>query len=188
MTGVDTPGEWGIVSLYWDPTSALTPEQRGDFRGRWDDLLWLNVPGPFWTGETDTCWTGRLHAPEHVLYGGEYFSEFVYRQPRTTAEVAALAEAAWDDPFGGYGCDGDDRWTPDAVRIWWRERDRVIQYVEQLSQRWIASERADEREAAAGLQDFASYLVGPLSDDLRIYLYWLIERRSPNPSDRLPPL
>lgn len=94
IVGADMAIGWANVSLYRDPTIALTPDQRADFRGRWDDLLWLNVPGPFWTGETDTCWTGRLHAPNHVLYGGEYLTEFVYRQPRTATEVAALADAA----------------------------------------------------------------------------------------------
>ncbi|HWS37741.1 MAG TPA: hypothetical protein VN408_34050, partial [Actinoplanes sp.] len=92
--GVGTAIKWAAVSLYWDPATALTVGQRAEFKGRWDDLLWLNVPGPFWAGETDICWTGRLHAPDHVLYGGEYFTEFVYRQPRTATEVAALADAA----------------------------------------------------------------------------------------------
>src|SRR5262249_23564321 len=154
----------------WDPTSALTPDQRAEFKGRWNDLLWLNVPGPFWTGETNTCWTGRLHAPDHVLYGGKYFTEFGYRQPRTATQVAALADAAWEDRFGGYGCDGDDRWTPETFRAWWRERDRVVEHVEQQHRQWVASDRADEQEAAAGLRDFASYVDGPLHDDLRIYL------------------
>jgi hypothetical protein len=187
IVGVGIAIEWAIVSLYWDPTTALTPEQRAEFKGRWDELLWLNVPGPFWTGETDTCWTGRLNAPHHVLYGDE-FTEFVYRQPRTPTELAALAAAAWEDPFGGYGCDGDDRWTPETVRTWWRERNRVVQYVEQQHQQWNASDRTEEQEAAAGLRDFASYLAGPLDADLRIYLFWLMERRSPNSGDRLPSL
>lgn len=176
------------MPLYWDPTTALTAEQRGEFKGRWEDLLWLNVPGPFWTGETDNCWTGRLHAPGHVLYGGEYFTEFVYRQPRNPAEVKALADAARDDPFGGYGCDGDDRWTPDTVRTWWQERSRVTEYVEALHQQWIEGDRPEERDAAIGLKDYAEYLGGTLQEDLRIYLFWLIERCSPTPEDRLPSL
>ncbi|GLY04062.1 hypothetical protein [Actinoplanes sp. NBRC 101535] len=176
------------MSLYWDPTGALTPGQREDFRGRWEDLLWLNVPGPFWTGETDNGWTGRMYAPGHVLYGGEHFTEFVFRQPRTTAEVAAVVAAAGDDPFGGYGCDGDDRWTPETVRAWWQDRDRAVEHVEGLRRQWTDGERADEREAADGLADFASYLDGSLREDLRIYLFWLIERRSPRPGEPLPAL
>lgn len=143
--------EWTTASLYWDPTTVLTSGQRAEFWGLWDELPWLNGPGPFWTGHTDTCWTGRLHAPRHVLYGGEHFTEFVYRQPRPATEVAALADAAWDDPVGGYGCDSDDRWTPGPVRAWWRERSRVVQHVEEQHQRWVTSDRSDEPEAAVGL-------------------------------------
>ena len=57
----------------WDPLSALPEgEPERSFGGRWEDRLWQNVPGPFYTGMSDNCWTGRLHAPRHVLYGGEY--------------------------------------------------------------------------------------------------------------------
>ncbi|GAA2286452.1 hypothetical protein GCM10010415_66220 [Streptomyces atrovirens] len=78
-----------------EPIAALPEgEPETSFGGRWEDRLWLNVPGPFCTGITDNCWTGRLHAPRHVLYGGEYFGEYVYRQPATTAEVLNLMAAA----------------------------------------------------------------------------------------------
>ncbi|GAA4262692.1 hypothetical protein [Dactylosporangium darangshiense] len=176
------------MSLYWDPVTALPPEQRINFTGSWDDLLWLNVPGPFWTGETDTCWTGRLQAPHNVLYGGEYFTEFVFRQPRTPTEVSAVADAAWADPFGGYGCDGDDRWTPSAVRAWWRERHRIDHYIAELLPHWASSTDRYERDAAAGLRDFAAHVADPLGVQLRVYLFWLEERRSPTPTDTLPDL
>jgi hypothetical protein len=79
--------------LYWDPIGVLPEgEAEATFRGRWEDRLWLNVPGPFYTGESDTCWTGRLHAPRHVLYGGEYVSEYVYRQPTTRAQQTHLVQ------------------------------------------------------------------------------------------------
>ncbi|MGA5817126.1 hypothetical protein ACPC54_04595 [Kitasatospora sp. NPDC094028] len=61
------------MTLYFDPTAGLG-EDREAFRGRWEDRLWLNVPGPFYGGGTDNCWTGRLSAPRHVLYGGEFLS------------------------------------------------------------------------------------------------------------------
>lgn len=185
------PGPAGSVisvSLYWDPTTAVTGKQRENFQGQWEDLLWLNVPGPFWTGMTDTCWTGRIAAPEHVLYGGEFLTEFVYRQPRTPTEVSRLAEAARTDPFGGYGHDGDTRWTPDTVRAWWHGRHRIGRHLDELRQQWTQCNHPDEREAITGLHDFASYLTGPLEGHLRIYLYWLLEHRSPTPNDRLPDL
>ncbi|WP_329120125.1 ferredoxin [Streptomyces sp. NBC_01465] len=172
------------MTLYSDPVAHLGRDREA-FRGRWEDRLWLNVPGPFYGGETDTCRTGRLSAPQHVLYGGEYLTEYVYRQPGTPAETARLVEAADCDPFLGYGCDGDARWTPGTVRAWWGDRSRITQYLS--GHDWDDIDWAEQGLAAA-VRDFASYLAGQLAADLRIYLYWLEERRSPMPGDRLPEL
>ncbi|MFI9366197.1 hypothetical protein ACIG5E_34865 [Kitasatospora sp. NPDC053057] len=175
--------------LCWEPIAALPEgEPETSFGGRWKDRLWLNVPGPFYTGIADNCWTGRLHAPRHVLYGGEYFGEYVYRQPTTTAEVLNLVTAAQEDPYRGYACDGDSRWTPEAVRDWWRDRGRVTEYLESLLPRWSSSDRSDEREAAEGLRDFATYITEGLGADLRKYLFRLEEGRYPKSSGPLPEL
>jgi hypothetical protein len=173
----------------WDPLAALpSGEPSGSFRAKWKERLWLNVPGPFYTGETDTCWTGRLSAPLHVAYGGEYFTEFVYRQPKTSTEVAALAEAAWADPFGGYACDGDQHWAPETVRAWWLDRARVEKHVAGLLASWEVSPRSDEQEACEGLRDFLRYLTNGLEVDLRAYLFRLEQGRYPAADDRLPEL
>ena len=175
--------------LPWDPLAALpSGEPGGSFRAKWEERLWLNVPGPFYTGETDTCWTGRLSAPLHVAYGGEYFTEFVYRQPKTSTEVAALAAAAWDDPFGGYACDGDQHWTPETVRVWWLDRARVEKHVADLLASWEESPRSDEQEACEGLRDFLGYLANGLAADLRAYIFRLEQGRYPAADDRLPEL
>ncbi|MCX4547348.1 hypothetical protein OG709_29475 [Streptomyces sp. NBC_01267] len=176
-------------ALCWEPIAALPEgEPETSFGGRWEDRLWLNVPGPFYTGIADNCWTGRLHAPRHVLYGGEYFGEYVYRQPATTAEVLNLVTAAQEDPYRGYACDGDSRWTPEAVRDWWRDRGRVTEYLESLLPRWSSSDRSDEREAAEGLRDFAAYTAEGLDADLRKYLFRLEEGCYPKSSGPLPEL
>lgn len=172
------------MTLYFDPTAALG-EDREAFRGRWEDRLWLNVPGPFYGGETDNCRTGRLSAPDHVLYGGTYLAEYVYRQPRTAAEAARLVEAAECDPLLGYGCDGDAHWTPDAVREWWRDRGRITRYLSE--QDWNEADWAEQGIADA-VRDYRSYIDGGLAGDLRIYLHWLEEGRSPVPGERLPEL
>ncbi|NEC49707.1 hypothetical protein G3I18_14140 [Actinospica acidiphila] len=101
------------MTPYYDSVAGLG-RAREVFEGGWGDRLWLNVPGPFHGGETDTCRTGRVSAPRHVLYGGQYVTEYVYRRPRTPAETARLVEAAAHDPALGYGCDGDSHWTPVA--------------------------------------------------------------------------
>lgn len=172
------------MTLYFNPVAHLGKGHEA-FRGRWEDRLWLNVPGPFYGGETDTCRTGRLSAPEHVLYGGEYLTEYVYRQPRTPAETAQLVEAADCDPLLGYGCDGDRRWTPGTVREWWRDRARITQYLSRHD--WDVIDWAEQGVAAA-VRDFESYLGGAMAADLRNYLHWLEEGRSPVPGDRLPEL
>jgi hypothetical protein len=123
-----------------------------------------------------------------VLYGGEYFGEYVYRQPTTPAEVLKLVEAAQADPFYGYACDGDLRWTPESVRDWWRDRAHVAEYLESLLPSWLGSDRSDEREAADGMRDFAAYLADGLSADLRTYLFRLEEGRGPKRFETLPDL
>ena len=46
------------------------------------------------------------------LYGGEFYNEFVYRQPRSREEVESLVVAAERDPLVGYECDGGSRGRP----------------------------------------------------------------------------
>ncbi|MGW0899935.1 hypothetical protein ACWD0G_23655, partial [Streptomyces goshikiensis] len=132
------------TELYWDPLPAVRmsqgttvpvdgrtssglsfrlPPPREYLLGKWEERNWLNVPGPFYGAVTDNCWTGRLVAPAHILYDDEQHSaEFVYRQPRTEAETYKILNAAANDPYAGYACDGDDHWTPQSVRAWWADR------------------------------------------------------------------
>ncbi|WP_034260687.1 hypothetical protein [Actinospica robiniae] len=174
----------------WDPIACVAPDFFAPNDGRkWAVKHWMNVPGPFYTGETDTCWTGRLAAPRHVLYGGEHYQEFVYRQPKTRAEVKCLLSAAQDDPFDGYDCDGDSRWTPEAVRAWWNDRGRVVEHVTALLAEWTrwGADRY-EVEAAEGARDFLAYLSGDLEADLRAYVYRLEHGRYPDDGVELPTL
>ena len=174
----------------WDPLSAVPSSYfTGDSSQKWAEKHWLNVPGPFYTGQTDNCWTGRLSAPRNILYGGEYYNEFVYRQPKTPAEVKDVLEAAEADPFVGYACDGDDRWTPEAVRAWWRSRSLVEEHLAVLLTEFSAPDaKPDEREAAEGVRDFIAYLADGLGDDLRVYLARLERGHYPGNGDRLPEL
>lgn len=172
-----------------DPISYVPPNYLTSDDGRkWAVKHWLNVPGPFYTGETDTGWMGRKSAPRHVLYGGEYLNEFVYRQPKTKAEVACLLEAAGDDPLDGYAGDGDSRWTPDAVRAWWDARNEVEEHVAGLVVQFSALPDPEDQEAAEGARDFLAYLAGDLRTDLRAYLFRLERGRYPVAGDQLPDL
>ncbi|WP_203830077.1 ferredoxin [Actinoplanes palleronii] len=165
----------------------LGPTERY-LRGRWADRDWRNVPGPFYGARTDNCWTGREIAPDHVVYEDEFGSEIVFRQPRDAVEVRLVLSAAWNDPYASYAVDGDAHWTLDLVRKWWSDRDRLAAWIDGLQRAWSVSERADERDNAAGLRDFGRYLAGGLEGDLRGYGFWLDHRRAPRPGETLPDL
>jgi hypothetical protein len=172
-----------------DPISHVPSGFAPDDGKKWAEKHWLNVPGPFYTGQTDTCWTGRMSAPRHVLYGGKYYNEFVYRQPKTRADVECVFAAAQDDPFDGYEFDGDARWTPEAVRAWWRERDRVEEHMLALIDEWSTADAHPAMlEAAEGARDFLAYVSGELEADLRAYIFRLEQGHYPLPGDLLPHL
>ncbi|MGW6708617.1 hypothetical protein ACWGDE_27510 [Streptomyces sp. NPDC054956] len=178
--------------MAWDPAAALTDELRKSFErgGEGAERLWLNVPGPFWTGMTDNCWTGRAEAPDNVLYTAQsaYCTEYVFRQPRDPAEVRALAGAAWADPFGEYSCDGDLRWTPAGVREWWAGRGRVAGHLAESLADFGPGGSVEDAEVAGGVREFQTYLAGGLADDLRAYVFRLEEGRYPEAGERLPRL
>ena len=157
-------------------------------RGQWADRDWRNVPGPFYGAQTDSCWMGRDVAPGHIVYEDEFGSEIVYRQPTSPSEAQLVLTAAWNDPFSAYAADGDQHWTLDLVRDWWANRGRLAIWIDDVQRRWSASERADERDNAAGLRDFAIYLVDGLEADLREYSVWLDHRRPALPHETLPDL
>nr|WP_119611597.1 ferredoxin [Streptomyces acidiscabies] len=175
------------MQRYFDPVPLLG-DTRAAFRGQWPDRKWLNVPGPFYGADTDNCGTGRLHAPGHVLYEAEHFTEYVYRQPRTPEELRRLVTGAENDPFAGYGCDGDEHWTPAAVREWWAERGRVREYLARHGDAWEADDERAGQGVAAAVREYAAYLDGELALDLRLYLFRLDERRAPGSTKRLPEL
>lgn len=191
--------------MYWDPVPTVAASAdlevanlpaggprlgppEAYLRGRWADRDWRNVPGPFYGAQTDSCWTGREVAPRHVVYEDGFGSEVVYRQPRSASEVRRVLTAARTDPFGAYAADGDEHWTLDLVREWWADRGRLAGWIDDAQRRWSTSERAEERDNAAGLRDFARYLDGDLEADLRDYGFWLDNRRSRLPHETLPRL
>lgn len=181
------PGYPSAVKYYFDPVPLLD-DAREIFQGWWSERKWLNVPGPFYGAGTDNCGTGRLHAPALVLYEAEHFTEYVYRQPRTREQLQDLVEAAEADPFSGYGCDGDDHWTPAAVREWRRDRGRIREYLANWRGAWETDDERSGQGTAAAAYDYAAYLDGELAAHLQVYLFWLDERRAPTPTDRLPQL
>ncbi len=150
------------------------------FRGLWEERHPLNTPGPFYGAETDTCLDGPPLAPNSLFYD-EHGIGFVWRQPRDDNETLALMNGASSDPFGGFAWDGDDHWTTDLVRAWWRERHDRTRAVE----RAIAMVVNALPEVA---RNYAEYLVNGIDEDLRRYLYFLEYGTYPSADDDLPAL
>uniref|UniRef100_A0AAU2JW69 Ferredoxin n=1 Tax=Streptomyces sp. NBC_00049 TaxID=2903617 RepID=A0AAU2JW69_9ACTN len=180
---------------YWDPVPyarrLVVPGtlRFPVFTGVWAERNWRNVPGPFYGANTDCMELGRCEAPRHIAYDDDH--EFVYRQPGNAFETEAVVSAAQVELYLGYGWDGDDHWTVEAVRDWWRDRGRVREWAVAA-----AAEREAEdpeflvhhRDAAQGHRDFVAHIDDGLEAYLRGYLFWLEQRREPKPGEALPGL
>nr|WP_062338099.1 hypothetical protein [Herbidospora sakaeratensis] len=180
--------------MYWDPLPealeqiAVRRHLAGHFRGTWERRNPLNVPGPFYGADTDTCGAGPIVAPRHVLCDAEG-QEFVYRQARDRDGLGEILDAIEEEPFGDYARDGDDRWTPESVREWWARRGQVRAFAESLAAEYATSDRDWDRDRVPALRDFAASIDnGELEEYLRNYLFWLTERRSPRDGEPLPDL
>jgi hypothetical protein len=154
-----------------------------EFEGDWAERHPLNTPGAFYGAETDTCCDGPQLAP-HSLLVDELGQGFVWRQPRNHAEYAALLAGCRSDPLLGFGADGDDHWTPELVRAWWRDLPSRASRIEEIRREWD-----DDEQIGPVAAEWAGYLSGPeLVLDLRRYLFRLQEGRDPLPADTLPHL
>ncbi|WP_083959114.1 hypothetical protein [Herbidospora mongoliensis] len=186
--------------MYWDPLPEALERiavddymphllgGRDHFLGKWEERNRLNVPGPFYGAETDTCLCGPVVAPRHVLCDDEG-QEFVYRQPGSADQVQAVLDAAWSDPIAGYARDGDEHWTPESVREWWARRSQVQELAGRLAETYGNSDWDWEREQVPAWRDFAASISGgELEGYLRDYLFWLAERRQPREGEPLPEL
>lgn len=170
--------------MYWNPLPVIAD----NLKGVWEERNWRNTPGPFYGATTDNCWTGRLVAPQHVMYDDDHGREFIYRQPQNPEEVRRVLDAAIDDPWEGYAADGDDYWTPTSVREWWADRGRLREWAIKLADKWSISEVQEEVEAANGALDLVAYLDNGMEAYLRGYVFWLAEGREPFVGEPLPEL
>lgn len=102
----------------------------GNFRGQWAERHTLNIPGPLYVGDDDSCGTGPYAAPDHVILlpswinsrlpqpqPGEWMicGEFIYRQPATERELDLLVRASEINVCDVYAFDGDQHWSPESV-------------------------------------------------------------------------
>jgi hypothetical protein len=169
------------------PANFSEVRQAGDFLGNFAERNPLNVPGPFYGAETDTCETGVIEAPSNVLLDSNG-QEFIFRQPENCTELKAVILAAACDPFVGYGADGNDHWSLPLIREWWRDRAAAMEWVGQS-----LTELNRHRAVPPGLQPrvvalraFRQYLEEGVEAYLRAYAFFLLEKRAPQAADVLP--
>lgn len=154
----------------WIPITALAGQF---FQPAFGKRNPLNIPGPFYGAETDTCETGTAEAPHNVLLDGSG-QEFVFMQPRSEDELRDIISAAICECFIGYGADGDDHWTLALIREWWGSR---LDLLARSSQ-------------ATGLPEskrrWQRILSGEGEAYLRSYAFFVDTRRLPTDTDALP--
>jgi len=126
----------------------------------WDERSFLTIPGVVWTVSSDTCATGRLSAPDNVAY--DNYREFVFRQPRSAAELGAVMSAESEEMFACYRFDGLDRWTSRSVGAWHEDSHVAVGYA-----RDVLAKTTDDPELQECLGAYVSYLE---SDEFRQYI------------------
>lgn len=145
----------------------------------WADKHYLNFPGPFYTGSSDTCGTGECEAPANVLNDGPHAQEYVFRQPQTFAEFLCVLDAAAVEVLDSYSCDGNAHWTYQLCREWWRGKDEIIRRLQTPAFQAYNGDR---------VQLYLDYLNGAAETDLGKYCYFLEHGHYPSAGTALPPL
>ena len=141
----------------------------------------LNIPGPIYGAETDTCCTGTEEAADNVLLDNNG-QEFVYRQASNAAEFRDLVAAAMSECFKGYGADGDAHWRLSLIRDWWKNRDQMLV---KLGDRWLA-EVAEPHCKPESVERRRQDLLGGARGYLRVYGFFVENGRAPTAGDILP--
>ncbi|GEM_PF-3343068 len=141
----------------------------------------LNIPGPIYGAETDTCCTGPEEAPNNVLLDNNG-QEFVFKQASSAVEFRDLVAAARSECFVGYGADGDVHWRLSLIRDWWRNREEMLAA---LGERWLA-EIAQSHCKPESVERRRRALLGGARGYLRVYGFFVENGRAPTDVDILP--
>jgi hypothetical protein len=139
----------------------------------------FNFPGPFFTGQSDSCGTGDIEAPDNVLYDSNCY-EYIFKQPSSFEELLCVFDAAAVEAFDSYACIGNNYWTYSICKEWWRGKDELI---EQLNTHEVKKMNGDR------VQLYLDYLNTDAEVDLRRYCFFLENNFYPaNDSVLLPDL
>ncbi|WP_146217682.1 hypothetical protein [Chitinophaga sp. S165] len=148
--------------------------EEGDFgSGCFQDIHWLNTPGPIYTTCTDNCGTGQIEAINNVG-GDEDYREVIFKQPFTKEELKATAIAGMVDAFGSYYIDGSQYWNEDNVLEWWnKSKERVDYIIDRYNEELNLPEIPHISTWEIGGKSFTGRLYGPVRPVPENYKYWL---------------
>jgi hypothetical protein len=164
-----------VNEIALDDTDWLRITDMGDhfFQPAFHKRNPLNMPGPFYGAETDTCETGPMQAPSNVLMDRNG-QEFVFKQPSDAVELRDIISAALCECFCGYGADGDEHWTVSLIREWWKSQDDLIAHAGEV------------RGSPDGILLWRRMLAGEGDAYLRAYAFLVEEGRVPRSTEPLP--
>ena len=137
----------------------------------WANRNPFNFPGPFYTGESDTCGTGVCEAPKNVLNDRDN-CEYIFRQPKTYSEFLCVVDAAAIEVLDSWSCNGNEYWTYEKCKLWWRNKSDLVDKVSNI----------------AGSEPYIEYLNSLAELDLRKYCYFLENHNYPDDDSILPGL
>jgi hypothetical protein len=172
---VELATEVGTANADWSRIDELKDFFRPSFAARNP----MNIPGPFYGAETDTCLTGPYEAPKNVIIDRNG-QEFVFRQPANKDELRQVISAAICECFIGYGADGDDHWNLSLIKEWCRTRNDLLAFRKELAG------LIQEHKLKTDLEEWGKYLTAEAEDYLRVYAFFVEEGRIPTESDLLP--
>lgn len=129
----------------------------------WEEKHPFNFPGPFYTGQSDSCGTGDIEAPDNVLYDSNCF-EYIFKQPGNFEELLRVFDAAAVEIFDSYSCNGNQFWTYGLCKEWWRGRGGLI---------WQLNTDEVKKMNRGREQLYIDYLRTDAETDLRHYCYFL---------------
>ncbi|MES2701221.1 MAG: hypothetical protein V4649_01200 [Bacteroidota bacterium] len=154
-----------------------------NYNGCLDNDHWVykhafNFPGPFYTGESDTCGTGDGEAPQNVLYDAHY-CEYIFKQPSNFEELAGVINAASVEVLDSYSSNGNEHWTYDLCKEWWSNRRAWLAMLNDVELKKVNRGRE---------QLYIHYLQTDAEQDLRRYCFFLEKGYYPAEGEALPEL
>jgi hypothetical protein len=148
------------VLLFWEPNTEYKAFLD---KNHWPEKHPFNFPGPFYTGESDSCGTGIVQAPVNAA-NDAHTCEYIFRQPSSYYEFLCVLNAAAVEVFDSYSSNGNDYWTVEACKSWWQNRTWLMRKL-------TTKEVMAKNEGQA--QQYLDYLNGKAETDLRRYCYFL---------------